>query len=256
MGLVDTDQGKKIMINIKKLMPSFMLPFIRRLLGKGAEAGYSRFHYSQCGEDIVLRQLNFAIGLPEKGFYIDVGAYHPFEGSNTFVLHQKGWRGINIDPNPRCKPLFDKYRPNDINLSCGISQTGGMMKYYMLRASSMNTFSKEKLESLEMLNQVTQTIEVETEPLSLIIKERVPGDVRIDFLNIDAEGYEMEVLNSIDWNYKQPKIIALEQNNVFSMEEVLKSDAYVFLNRLNYTPVAKNLVTKTISTIFYVKKNI
>jgi FkbM family methyltransferase len=247
---------RKFMSNIKKLIPSFMLPFIRKLLGKGDEAVYVRSHYSQCGEDIVLTQLNFAIGLPERGFYIDVGAYHPFEGSNTFVLHQKGWRGVNIDPNPHCKPLFDKYRPNDINLSCGISKTGGMMKYYMLdSASSMNTFSKENLESFEMLNQVTKTIEVETKPLSVIIKEHVPRDATIDFLNIDAEGYEMEVLNSIEWNYKQPKIIALEQNNVFSMEEVLKSDAYFFLNHLDYTPVSKNLVTKTVSTIFYIKKD-
>jgi FkbM family methyltransferase len=239
---------------IKKLIPPFMLPIIRKLLGKGAEANYARSYYSQCGEDIVLAQLSFAIGLPEKGFYIDVGAYHPFDGSNTFVLYRNGWRGVNIDPNPRCKPLFDKYRPGDINLSCGISETGGMMKYYMLDgASSMNTFSKENLESFEMLNDVTKTIEIETRPLSLIIKEHVPRDVLIDFLNIDVEGYEMQVLNSIDWNYKQPKIIALEQNNVFSMEEVFKSDAYVFLNHLNYTPVSKNLVTKTVSTVFYIK---
>ena len=242
--------------NIKKLIPSFMLPFIRKLLGKGDETNYARSHYSQCGEDIVLTQLSRAIGLPERGFYIDVGAYHPFDGSNTFILYQKGWRGINIDPNPRCKPLFDKYRPDDINLPCGISNTGGMLKYYMVDASSMNTFSKENLESFEMLNHVTETIEVETKPLSLIIKEHVPGDVLIDFLNIDAESYEMEVLNSIDWNHKQPKIIALEQNNVFNMEEVFKSDAYVFLNHLNYTPVSKNIVTKTVSTIFYVKKDI
>lgn len=243
------------MTNIKKLVPAFLLPFIRKLLGKGDEAAFARSHYSQCGEDIVLTQLNFAIGLPEKGFYIDVGAYHPFEGSNTFTIYQKGWRGINIDPNPRCKPLFDKYRPGDINLSCGVSITGGRMKYYMLdAASSMNTFSKENLESLKMLNQVTKTIEVDTKPLSVIVKEHVPKDVGIDFLNIDAEGYEMEVLHSIDWSYKQPNVIALEQNNVLSMEAVLKSEAYIFLNRLEYIPVSKNLVTKTISTIFYIKK--
>jgi hypothetical protein len=54
------------------------------------------------------------------GFYIDVGAHHPFRYSNTHMLYRRGWRGINIDPIPGAKIAFDRFRPGDINLEMGV----------------------------------------------------------------------------------------------------------------------------------------
>jgi hypothetical protein len=80
---------------------------VRRLIGLNNETDY----YSQAGEDAILSNI-FNYVLPtDRGFYVDVGAYHPFKHSNTYLLYRAGWRGINIDPRPGSKALFDKHRP-------------------------------------------------------------------------------------------------------------------------------------------------
>ena len=83
---------------------------------------YSNISYSLQGEDMVLKEL-FAD--KNQGFYVDVGAHHPFRFSNTYLFYKKGWRGINIDAMPRSMELFDKFRPRDINIECGVASNGG-----------------------------------------------------------------------------------------------------------------------------------
>jgi len=84
---------------------------------------YSNKYYSQFGEDAVLRVLVNSGERP--GFYVDVGAYHPKHLSNTYFFYKKGWRGINIDPNPRSIKLFNLLRPTDINLNVAIANGEG-----------------------------------------------------------------------------------------------------------------------------------
>lgn len=79
---------------------------------------FKRFHYSQNGEDIIVPK-SFPRGY--TGFYVDVGAHHPYRISNTYKLFRSGWHGINIDTNPDTIKLFKKARPRDINLSVGVS---------------------------------------------------------------------------------------------------------------------------------------
>lgn len=245
-------------MSLKDWLPSELRRFIRmKVLGKGEDTSFVRPFYSQCGEDIILEQLISLGIIPQKGFFIDVGAYHPFAGSNTFKLYKRGWQGINIDPNPTCAPLFKKFRARDTNLSIGISKEPGAMVYYIIKDdSSMNTFSRENLVALDMLKQVTKTMEIETVRLSEIINNYVPKGENIDFLNIDAEGYEMEVLGSMDWDGKHPKLIALEQNNAFGLEDILASNSNLFLKGMGYTAFAKNIIAQNISTVFYIKSSV
>ena len=79
--------------------------------------GFANVYYSQSGEDIIIG--NFFQN-KNKGFFVDVGAYHPKHYSNTYLLYKNGWRGINIEPNPASIKLFNKYRKNDINLQTGV----------------------------------------------------------------------------------------------------------------------------------------
>ena len=73
--------------------------------------------YSQQGEDLVV---NCLLQWNTTGFYIDIGAHHPFRYSNTHLFYLKGWHGINIDPRPGIAADFSRYRPNDINLEVGV----------------------------------------------------------------------------------------------------------------------------------------
>ncbi|MFM9973057.1 MAG: FkbM family methyltransferase, partial [Beijerinckiaceae bacterium] len=65
------------------------------------------------------------------GFYVDVGAHHPFRFSNTCALYQSGWRGINIDADPALIAAFRRHRGRDINLSLGISDVPGTLAFHV-----------------------------------------------------------------------------------------------------------------------------
>ena len=66
--------------------------------------------YSQEGEDMVLRSF-FEGQKNYKGFFVDVGAHHPYRFSNTLHFYKKGWRGINIDPQPGMQALGEGHPP-------------------------------------------------------------------------------------------------------------------------------------------------
>ena len=74
--------------------------------------------YSQEGEDILIERM---IGKKKKGFYIDIGAHHPYRFSNTYYFYKQGWSGINIEPNVEHFRYFLKHRKRDINLNKGLS---------------------------------------------------------------------------------------------------------------------------------------
>src|SRR4051794_18853401 len=94
----------------------------RRLLSRDvrlSDLGYARrISYSQFGEDLWLAD-RFADQV--SGFYVDVGAYDPFNASNTLLLYRKGWRGINVEPDPGALRRFERFRDRDVNLGVAIS---------------------------------------------------------------------------------------------------------------------------------------
>ena len=89
-----------------------------------------KLQYSRWGEDSFL--INYFKGT-SNGRYIDIGAFHPFRGSNTYLLYKKGWSGINIDLNKTSIDLFKLARPNDINLNLAISDANKKIKVYLLK---------------------------------------------------------------------------------------------------------------------------
>jgi FkbM family methyltransferase len=197
---------------------------VRRLIGLNNETDY----YSQAGEDAILSNI-FNYVLPtDRGFYVDVGAYHPFKHSNTYLLYRAGWRGINIDPRPGSKALFDKHRPGDTNLELGVAAEEGKMTYYMIdEGSTMNSFSKENLEALEMFDKVTEKIEIPVRKLSSILTE-YREQAEVDYLNIDAEGYELEILGELTNSAIKPSVVSVEQNGPLTLSDVLASETEAF----------------------------
>jgi FkbM family methyltransferase len=224
---------------------------VRSLLGLRNETDY----YAQGGEDAIVSKI-FSYVLPvEKGFYVDVGAYHPFKHSNTYLLYKAGWRGVNIDPRPGSKALFDKHRPRDINLEYGVASQDGSLTYYMIgEESTMNTFSRENLERLGMMDAVTETVEVPVRKLSAILADHASGS-DVDYLNIDAEGYELEILGELASSSIRPAVISVEQNGPLNLRDVLQSETCAFLSQNNYTPIAKNIIIRDISTVFYIRED-
>lgn len=213
-------------------------------------------HYSQGGEDIILLQiLRFYNLMKPSGFYVDVGAFHPHADSNTFSLHAMGWKGINIDARPGSMIAFNKHRPEDINLEIGISQENSVLDfYYFHENSTMNSFSKEYLESLGMMKHVKKVLQVKTSSLKDVLQNQNIPLEGIDYLNIDAEGFDLEVINSNDFEKFRPKVISVEVSPITTVDDVYSNEIYKVLQSLNYVCVAKNFILKSVATLFFIDK--
>lgn len=194
--------------------------------------------YSQEGEDILLSRL---LEGKKKGFYIDIGAHHPKRFSNTYFFYQRGWRGINIDAMPGSMKLFRKIRPRDINLELGISKIEQELTYYIFNEPALNTFS-EKLAS-EREKKFSQYTVIDKKKLicktlESVLNEHLKEKTRIDFMSIDVEGLDLEVIQSLNLSKYRPQIILIEslENDYL---KITNTDLYNYLSKYDYKVIAK-----------------
>ena len=194
--------------------------------------GFANVYYSQSGEDIIIG--NFFQN-KNKGFFVDVGAYHPKHYSNTYLLYKNGWRGINIEPNPASIKLFNKYRKNDINLQTGVLNENKEADYHIFNHQSCNTFSKDQKETMEKKSfiKIVDKIKINCLPMRDILRRHLPPDTQIDLLNIDVEGLDLEVLQSNDWSKFKPKVIIVEGTS-FNFDCPNDNPIYSFLKKHSY----------------------
>jgi FkbM family methyltransferase len=209
------------MLSLRTLTRRWMPLSIKRSFQK-VLLGYDSYapSFSSAGEDMILRHL---LGSDKmSGFYVDVGAFHPTLFSNTYFFYLNGWQGINIEARPGSKPLFDKIRPRDINLEVGVSSESGSMTYYFIAEDSpMNSFSPDFLRQIEMLNEVRSEISVPTLPLADLFDRHLPEGQPIDFLDVDVEGHDLEVLESNDWKRFRPRLIVVEDEGLNPSESAI-----------------------------------
>jgi FkbM family methyltransferase len=203
--------------------------------------------YSQEGEDLLLARI---FENQMDGFFVDVGALHPQRFSNTFKFYKLGWRGINIDAMPQSMIEFNHVRPEDINLETPVSDKKQVLSYHIFNEPALNTFSKEMAEerSKKEIYNVQQVVDIETRTLTDILDEYLPEGRAIDFLTIDVEGLDFQVLKSNNWEKYQPKMILLE--NELELHEMIGSSIDLFMQEKNY-----QLYAKTVKTFFYKNKN-
>lgn len=193
--------------------------------------GFGKKTYSTSGEDVVLANL---FSTRENGFYVDVGAFHPFYLSNTYILYKKGWSGLNIDPNPDSIKAFNKYRPRDKNVCLAVGDKGEMT-YYRFSHAGANTLSKEIAERKKEEPWMTLLGEekIKITPLSEILEKYLPAKTTIDVLDIDVEGLDYEVLESNNWEKFKPRVILIEVRN-FDVSIANENEVYRFLTYRGY----------------------
>jgi FkbM family methyltransferase len=210
---------------------------------------YSKISYSQEGEDLVLERL---LDYKENGFFIDIGAHHPKRFSNTYNFYLKGWQGINIDPMPNIMTLFDKIRPKDINVECGISNKTETSKYYIFNELALNTFDEAEALSKNNNNgyKIDRVEYVKTDTLENILDKYLPSSVMIDFMSIDVEGLDMQVLTSNNWEKYSPNYILVEELKHTITSIIDNSSVFDFLTSKNYF-----LIARTYNTSIYKRSN-
>jgi FkbM family methyltransferase len=199
---------------------------------------YYKRSYSQDGEDVVLSSF-FETRRRYRGFFVDVGAHHPVRFSNTCLFYKNGWRGINIDPTPGSMRPFKVLRKKDINIEMGIGPTVTEMNFYCFNEPALNTFDDQLAQIRSQISsyKIINTIMIPVKPLKMILDEYLPINTKIDFLTIDVEGLDLEVLKSNDWSKYKPEFILVEDVD-FQIENPTKSDIFCFLKKEGYKIVA------------------
>ena len=179
------------------------------------------------GEDIMLWRYFQGI---KDGFFIDVGAYLPKLFNNTWRLRKKlGFKGINIEPTNRIK-YFNLFRCDDINLKCLVGNKNSWEWFYYDSIHPASS-GKKSLGEKMLIHQRTLT--------SIIEEYQVK---KIDLLDIDVEGTEMEVLEGYDWRI-MPSLILIED------DKDTENKIY------NYLTPAYRLIGKTpLNSLYELKK--
>ena len=164
--------------------------------------------FSQEGEDkFLLEYFKDRI----NGFYIDVGAFHPYRINNTYLLYKKGFRGINIDISATSIDFFNLARPDDVNLNVGASDKFEKKLFFSKKNLSFhNTLSKSLAESDIQNEPFKKKYFISCKPLDKIIEKTKFSNRAIDFLNIDAEGYDYQVLLGLNLKRYNPEVICIE----------------------------------------------
>ncbi|RDU72202.1 FkbM family methyltransferase [Helicobacter brantae] len=227
------------------------IPFVKKIYQwtKNTLKLYSTQSFSQEGEDLILKRI---FERQKKGFYVDVGAHHPFRFSNTYLFYKKGWRGINLDAMPESMKLFKKYRPRDINLEIPIGESDRELTYHIFNEPALNTFDASRIQEILKNPEFTliKKIQIQIKSLKDILDQYLPKNQQIDFLSVDVEGLDFEVLKSNDWQKYRPKILLVESLGGGGIKEFLHSEVYLFLSSQDYEVFAK-----TFNTIILRDKN-
>lgn len=206
---------------------------------------HTRVCFSQFGEDVVVAAMLQTLGRDSApGFYVDVGAYDPVQGSNTCMLHLRGWRGVNIDANPAGVARFQQARPNDRNVHAAVSDAEGDVDFdiYALGAISTADPAAKAAYAREGRAQLVQTLKLRTRRLRDILAETVPPGQAIDLMSVDVEGFDLAVLRSNDWALYAPLFLLVEDPDM-SLLDRPDSAIFRFLKPLGYRLASQTYIT-------------
>jgi FkbM family methyltransferase len=230
---------------MKHVIPKPLKIALRYLLSCATWDQWAVRSWSQEGEDKILSRI---FERKKNGFYVDIGAHHPKRFSNTFLLYNRGWQGINIDAMPGSMRAFQKTRPRDINLELGIGEEQSTLDYYVFNEPALNSFSRELSEKEHAADSsffINKVIKVKVMPLSDILKQYLPDGQNIDFMSIDVEGLDLQVLKSNDWTKYRPSYVLAEVLGT-SLHEIDKSEIGRFMFDNGY-----DLYAKSMNTVFF-----
>ena len=208
---------------------------LRQLLGQ-----YLRFRpnycYGQDGEDLILNRM---LDYQATGFYVDVGAHHPMRFSNTYLFYRRGWKGINIDAQPGSMAPFRKFRPRDINLEVGVDIAKDFLLFHQFNEPALNTFDTEEANRKAKLPyRIIKQIMVPVRRLDSILDQYLPDGVNIDFMTVDAEGKDIGILKSNNWDRYRPRFVLAETLRT-ELTKISACPLVGFMKSVGYLPVAK-----------------
>ena len=180
---------------------------------------FARLSFSQQGEDVVLfHALHDMLGI-DRPTYMDVGAAHPVQSNNTYLLYGTGSTGVLVEPNPMYVEMLRRQRPYDTVVAAGIGVTDeASVDYYEIKGNPLlNTFSPEQVERLQ--KGKTDSVVERVTKMPLININRVIADHfggrAPDLLSTDIEGMDNAIIRSLDLVVFRPGVICCEGVGIY-----------------------------------------
>lgn len=205
--------------------------------------------YAQRYEDMHLLR---ALGDRASGFYIDIGAGHPVYDNVSFAFYLRGWRGITVEPNPWLAQLSEAVRPRDSQVASLVGASRGEATYYLVEDfhGLSTTVPSHAQAAQREFGKRARAMTLPVTTLQALCERHAAND--IDFLKIDVEGAERDVLSGGDWRRYRPRIVVLEALAPVTMapafegwEPLLTANGYRFalFDTLNRYYVAEECAT-------------
>jgi FkbM family methyltransferase len=169
--------------------------------------------YAQNFEDVMLWR---ALKQVVDGFYIDVGAAWPDQDSVTKAFYERGWRGVNIEPNPDLCAELCRQRPRDVTLEIAISDSVGTRRFSIMTGTGLSSLNPEVARMAREAGFEERVAEVHTETLAGVWERHVPAGQPVHFLKVDVEGAERAVLAGNDWRVHRPWVVVVEATRPLS----------------------------------------
>lgn len=181
-------------------------------------------------EDILEKQLIWEFfGRRREGFFIEVGANDPYSGSQTWLLEQNGWRGILVEPQTLlCEKLrLARKNAKIFQVACSAPGKEGEATLHISAQDGLSTLEKQ-IDSHGIRFNGTECVKVTT--LDKVLDEAQVG--AIDFLSIDVEGHEIEVMRGLNFKKHRPALILIEDGvRNLGKHRFLKQQGYRLVKR-------------------------
>jgi FkbM family methyltransferase len=162
--------------------------------------------YSQNLEDY---HLSLAFGGQATGTYVDIGAGHPIADNVSFWFYERGWQGIIVEPQPELAALYERLRPRDVAVRGLVGSAAGEVDFHVVdRLHGLSTTREDVAQKARAFGVNYQTRRVPVMTLAQLCENHNLGS--IDFLKVDVEGAERDVLFGGDWQRFRPKVIVAE----------------------------------------------
>jgi FkbM family methyltransferase len=188
--------------------------------------------YAQNFEDVMLHRV---FGSAVGGFYIDVGAWHPDIYSVTKHFYERGWSGINIEPSTFYFEILKKRRVRDTNLNVAVGSRAGDLDFFEMPGSGLSSLRQDAVAHASRYGFSSRRYKVPVVTLQSICEQYCPGKL-VSFLKIDVEGFEEDVIKSLDWQTHRPVLVVVEAMHPDtrlpawdSWESILLDAGYVFV---------------------------
>ncbi len=168
-------------------------------------------------------------GRRREGFFIDVGANQPKTGSQTWFLEEQGWRGILIEPQARLCEKLRAARPRSrvFQVACGAPGSPPEMPFYVAEIAGHSSLQKNLIDP--------STRYLETEMVKLMTLDAVleeAGNPAVDFVSIDVEGTQLEVLRGFNLRRHHPALLLIEDHlHHLRVHRHLKREGYRLVKR-------------------------